>query len=216
MRREHKSESGGGGLPAGYQQLEYLQSTGTQSINTNLSVNTTKHKREIDFMWIDNSGGQCLFGAGNSNDTQWACTGYRGGYDLYFFIGSTAGTSTIANRCNISQNVRYNLIIEYNTQYHSLIRTFNGNAVTTSFSGNITSSPLSLFSSNNGGTVALGYKGRIYSAKLTNNDVLVRDFIPALRISDSKPGLYDLCGSICPLTNTPFYINAGTGEFSYA
>lgn len=214
MRREYNTQSGV--LPSGYRQLEYLQSTGTQSINTNLSVNTTKHKREIDFMWIDKTGGQCLYGAGNSNDTQWACTAYRGGYDLYFFIGSTSGTSVTANRCVISQNVRYNLIIEYDTQYHSLIRTFNGNAVTTSFSGNITSSPLSLFSSNKGGNAVYGLKGRIYYAKLTNDDILVMDFIPALRISDNKPGMYDLCGSICPLTGSPFYINAGTGEFLYA
>lgn len=213
MKREHTIQ---GGLPSGYRQLEYLQSTGTQSINTNLSVNTTKHKREIDFMWIDKTGGQCLFGAGNSNDTQWACSGYRGGYDLYFFIGSTAGTSVIANRCSITQGILSNLTIEYNTQNHTMIRTYNGSTVQTSWSGAITSSPLSLFSSNNGGTVVLGYKGRIYSAKLTNNDVLVRDFIPALRTLDSKPGLYDLCGSICPLTNTPFYTNAGTGEFQYA
>lgn len=39
------------------------------------------------------------------------------------------------------------------------------------------------------------------------------DLIPCIRKSDNKPGMYDLCSSICPLTGTPFYINAGTGEF---
>ena len=38
-------------------------------------------------------------------------------------------------------------------------------------------------------------------------------FVPCIRKSDNKPGLYDLCGSICPLTGNSFYINAGTGEF---
>jgi hypothetical protein len=40
-----------------------------------------------------------------------------------------------------------------------------------------------------------------------------RFYIPCYRKVDSKPGMYDLAGSICPLTNSPFYINAGTGEF---
>lgn len=33
---------------------------------------------------------------------------------------------------------------------------------------------------------------------------------------NSKPGLYDLLGSICPITGTPFYVNNGSGEFLYA
>lgn len=40
-------------------------------------------------------------------------------------------------------------------------------------------------------------------------DILVREFIPALRVSDSKPGLYDTVNSV-------FYTNAGSGEFLYA
>ena len=40
------------------------------------------------------------------------------------------------------------------------------------------------------------------------SNILQKDFVPALRASDSKPGLYDL------VTDT-FYTNSGTGEFSY-
>lgn len=56
--------------------------------------------------------------------------------------------------------------------------------------------------------------GNIYYAKFTENNYLIRDFIPCYRKSDGVIGMYDLCGSICPLTNTPFYINAGTGTFT--
>ena len=49
--------------------------------------------------------------------------------------------------------------------------------------------------------------------RIKDTGVLLRNFIHCIRKSDSKPGLYDLCKSICPLTGTPFYINAGTGEF---
>lgn len=48
------------------------------------------------------------------------------------------------------------------------------------------------------------YTGRMYYCKIYDNDILVRDFIPAIRDSDGKAGLYDL------VTNQ-FYTNAGTG-----
>ena len=40
------------------------------------------------------------------------------------------------------------------------------------------------------------------------NDNVKFDGYPALRLSDSKPGLYDLAGGI-------FYTNAGSGDFLY-
>ena len=57
-------------------------------------------------------------------------------------------------------------------------------------------------------------KLRMYYCQIYNNGALIRDYVPMLR-SDGKAGLYDLCGSICPLTNTPFYTNAGTGSFLF-
>ena len=48
--------------------------------------------------------------------------------------------------------------------------------------------------------------GMIYYAKIWNNDVLVRNFIPAKRNSDNVFGMYDT------VTNT-FFTNQGTGDF---
>ena len=48
----------------------------------------------------------------------------------------------------------------------------------------------------------------IYSCKLYDGTAIVRDMIPCIRISDSKPGMYDLVGR-------QFYTNSGTGEFDY-
>lgn len=52
----------------------------------------------------------------------------------------------------------------------------------------------------------------IYYIKLYDDFVFL-NLVPCYRKSDGVIGLYDLCGSICPLTNTPFYINEGTGTF---
>ena len=47
---------------------------------------------------------------------------------------------------------------------------------------------------------------RYYESKWWNDGTLVRHFIPCYRISDDKPGMYDI-------VNDVFYTNVGTGEF---
>ena len=48
----------------------------------------------------------------------------------------------------------------------------------------------------------------LYSCKLYDGSTLIRDFIPAVRLSDGEAGLYDV-------VNDVFYTNAGTGKFTY-
>lgn len=51
----------------------------------------------------------------------------------------------------------------------------------------------------------------LYSATIRNGGEPVRNYTPAVRVSDNAVGLYDLCGSTCRLTGTPFYVNANNG-----
>ena len=51
-----------------------------------------------------------------------------------------------------------------------------------------------------------GSKIKVWYAKYYDNDVLVRDFVPCYRKSDSATGMYDLVGN-------EFYPKVGTGEF---
>lgn len=48
---------------------------------------------------------------------------------------------------------------------------------------------------------------KLYSMKLYENAVKVRDFIPCYRKSDNEIGLYDLVNGV-------FYTNAGSGTFA--
>ena len=48
----------------------------------------------------------------------------------------------------------------------------------------------------------------------SNTSKLVMDLVPCYRKSDGVIGMYDLCGNVCPLTGTAFFINAGTGSFT--
>lgn len=67
---------------------------------------------------------------------------------------------------------------------------------------------------NNGDDVWTGRIRKSYCRMWDDNSDLVRNFVPCYRQSDNVIGMYDLCGSICPLTGTPLYINAGTGVFT--
>ena len=50
--------------------------------------------------------------------------------------------------------------------------------------------------------------GRIYSLKITKDDILIRDYVPVMRIKDKTIGLYD------KVTKT-LYTNSGSGAFTY-
>ena len=69
--------------------------------------------------------------------------------------------------------------------------------------------PVMLFGLNNIGTLnaSLG-KCIIYKWTAYSKGIAVCDLIPALRIADSKPGMYDL-------VTGQFFTNKGTGEFIY-
>ena len=69
---------------------------------------------------------------------------------------------------------------------------------------------LFLFSVNTNGTASLNTgtgELRVYSAKFWLGGQLVRDFVPCVRKSDSKPGMYDRVSKI-------FFINVGSDEFA--
>lgn len=48
----------------------------------------------------------------------------------------------------------------------------------------------------------------------TTTGQLVMDLVPCYRKTDNVIGMYDLCGNICPLTDTAFFINSGSGAFT--
>lgn len=55
-----------------------------------------------------------------------------------------------------------------------------------------------------------GFIGKIFYCRIEDADsgTVLGEYIPALRIADSKPGMYDLATG-------KFFVNQGTGEFTY-
>jgi hypothetical protein len=204
MRREQNIINDTPVSPAGYTQLEYIESTGTQYIDTNILL-TNLHFVELTCNVSENSGNY-LYGCHS-----------QGKYvDHNMFVRSdvTCGRVRSGSSSNESIYIYENLFGQWHT-FGNGNRTFvvDGVSRTYSTSYSFTSgSTCYVFWSHSynsshdpGNPVPM----KLSNFKITLSGNCVMNCIPVLRNADGKPGLYDL-------VNDVFYTNAGTGEFLYA
>ena len=176
-------------LPSTYISLDYLQSNGTQYFNTGVAyVSTLKVYDTVTFLNVPTGTSSYAISGVDSG-------GYWGAQGPYWSIGNhSTDTQIILNK-------------QYNVFWDATAKTLYANYVlvdTRSASVSATGN-LNLFASSNAGSKQ---SVKRYNTLMLNNNIPIRDFRPAMRISDSKPGMYDL-------VNDVFYINSGTGEFAY-
>ena len=182
-------------LPVGYQEVEYLQSSGTQYINTGLSIpygdNTWGTQFEITFMML--------------SDATHAVGGVV--YNITnVLLGLPAVLSNTALYVYGSQNVSGAPTPVVNTKYTALIGTYNTSSTVSN------AADVYLFGAHNtygSGSVSQRGSTRIYEYKRTINStgVVEQHLIPCYRTSDNVAGMIDLVGGT-------FYTNAGTGTFT--
>ena len=194
-RRQMMLKKSGGGLPDGFTAVDYLESTGTQYIDTEISAAIDLGVK-INFM--PKSSGQA-FGA---------ITSLRKGYYGVEFSpsrGITAywGAGGIDIRKNWEAGATYE--IDFNYQ-NSGIAIFNDATLALPSNGEITQNTVHLFKLNEGTTPYTQYiSGQAYGMKMTKGHEIVLDFLPALN-PDGVPCMYDV------IRKKAFY-NAGTGDF---
>ena len=187
-------------IPAGYTELEYIQSTGTQWIDTNyFPNNNTGVKTKIQFDSIDQSYGSCFGGADVGNT----------GFECFHWSNSSIYCAYGSDLSNVTQNVYLNDIWEIDWNKNVMNYKINGGDILRYvFSAQTFSeqTQLRLFVLSRGGKVQARSQIKIYYFKLYDNNVLIYDFIPVKRNSDNEIGMYDT------VTRT-FFANAGTGTF---
>ena len=194
-------------LPKEYQEIEYIESTGTQYIDTGIkhTGNDIKQVMTVSFTKYVSSGEYGLIST------------WGGGYNysnLYLSTGKkilSYWNSNIGNSISVDLNTKYDIehIYDLNGSYgqdHIRSLKVNDSIVSTYFSGVSTPNPhtFKIFC-----RWDLNHKSymRLYALKLYVDGDLVRDYIPVLDIND-RPCLFD------KVSNTFFY-NQGTGEFLY-
>lgn len=184
-------------LPTDYQQVSYLESTGTQYLDTGHIVN------KADNFTINL---EAQFPTESRSDVYFGANGYGQFKITNTYNIQSSSTKTVGNKDTI--------IINYSSSNTTERLIVNGTTVETvswsSYSGvNVKVGLFRLGDVNNTWfTGTSNYaKGKIYYCKIYDNDLLIRDLVPCYRKSDNKPGLYDI-------VNNVFYTNAGTGEFA--
>lgn len=178
-------------LPEGYTQLNYIQSTGTQYIDTGIKPNQNT-KIEADIKVTNTS---ChVFGARNSYLSKAFALYWRSNSDLAVqvanstFNGGTFDTSTRHMVAMTATELRID---------GATTATYN----TSDFQCEQNAWLMSCYSSS-----ASEYaQGQLFSAKIYDGKSLIRQFIPCKNPSGIV-GLYDLVGG-------QFYGNSGTGAF---
>ena len=184
-------------LPSGYKRLEYIQSSGTQYIDSGVFVKSENLKIDLTFMYTANAGNSSLYGAETSG-RNWPIVPYG-------MTGFYVGLSEPALSVSTSINIKYNMIAHTNNGALSV--SLNGSVSKASYSGTLCKTlSIFLFANNINGTARQLVSARFYLLKIYDNGTLVRDFIPCKK-PDGTIGLWDDVNSV-------FYGNAGTGAFA--
>ena len=188
-------------LPSGYTRLDYIESSGTQYIDTGFKPNGNTQV-DIKFKMVNQgTAQQSIFGAR---------PGSSGRFTVFTGTNSAAlqvdyGTeSSLSSPDTAISGLSLNTMTELSMSNALVV---NGTTVKTVSAVTFTSTyNLYLFANNNAGVVQLPSAMLLYSCKIYDNGTLVRDFIPCKNASGAI-GLWDNVNSV-------FYANAGTGTFS--
>lgn len=178
-------------LPTGYTQIDYIESTGTQYIDTNYTPVQGDSFEFKNVSFTSNGDSQALFSAGTGDYQLIFLIFMDNSYFKYFSTGSAA---TIPVSSFNNANIRINNGEFYINDVLKTIVNYGG-AVNTS---------LNLFRRTGNVSYANAKIGEII---ISNNNIIKKHYIPAQRNSDNAVGLYEIVG------NT-FYNNGGTGTFS--
>ena len=181
-------------LPSGYTELEYIQSSGTQYIDTRF-IPTSNTKISIDFQVLSVVADDTIIGTINPN----CVIGYN---TTEIYAGFKLGTGTsIAIATTVTSRHTAELsngVFKVDAQQKSFDQV-------TGFSHTLTAL---IFASHYSGISDGAYgkcAAKVYSAKIYESGVLVRDFIPCKNAS-GVVGMWDDVNSV-------FYQNAGSGTF---
>lgn len=183
-------------LPEEYQEVEYIQSSGTQYIDTGfVPSNNTRVVMDFEFTAAPSSyaalcGVRIAPRQGN-----------------YVFVWHTSGYFRSDYNNSESQTWAATAIGRWALDKNKETTTFNGTSLSYTNSAFSSTYNLYLLARNSKGTADCKAAAKLYSCQMYDNGTLVRDFVPCYRKADSTAGLYNLVSGA-------FYTNAGSGSFA--
>ena len=183
-------------LPNGYTAIEYIESNGTQYIDTGFNPDSnTRVIAKMDFKNASSDTSQNAFSARGAGGTaeEYGFLVSEGSYvsrygdDKYFDYGYDNKPFLVDKNKNV-------LSID-----GSVVQTHQEKEFSCGVS-------MTIFASNRNGSVSRYASMKLYYMEIYDNGTLVRYFVPCVRESDGEIGLYDI-------VNQKFYANEGEGSF---
>lgn len=191
------------GLPDGYTAVDYLQSSSTQWINTEITPSQNT-KVIIKFMIYD-WGYASLIGARTTLDSNDQFTTYLDSSSNGRFLFRMDGMQSAITYYGIKLHTVYTAELS-GTKMEFMLEdgtiSFISEVTISDFSSTV---PMLLFKAKN--VNGSGVYGKVYSCKIYNQDNLVRDFQPCLD-TEGVPCMFDF------VSRKSFY-NVGTGSFTW-
>lgn len=186
-----------GRLPSAYQEVEYIESSGTQYIDTGI-IPTSNTRVVADVSGLTGNINGSLWESYSTSDDEYGLLNVS----AYPTFRSDYGSSEVNKNIAISSNTVYHIDMNKN------VTTINGEAMTntaSTFSGN---KSLYVFARNANGNVDLKHpNAKFHSMEIYENNTQLRNFIPCYRKSDNEIGMYDT-------VSDTFFTNQGTGAFT--
>ena len=184
-------------LPDDYQQVEYIESSGTQHILTDITP--------------DNNIGIYSRLSSSNISSDLLYFGSKGTGDSRFWIGNTSnqlyfGWNNIPSRVNIAADTINTIESNYLNSRKNIV---NGTVATNDL-GTLSSNntyPIAIFGGNSAGTVSYKSRIKIYELLISRGESIVANLIPCYQKSNGTIGMYDII-------NNKFYTNSGTGTFT--
>ena len=199
-------------LPDGYKAVEYAHSSGEQFVDTGFCPNE-KTRADNKFLMHSYGDYSSPFGARNDNADQFFVSGsHSAGY--YFSRHGTGATDLTGKDGYAGPGALVNKPAVIGYHKFSLNRNvFSLDEYSYSFSASATfTCPYSayVFASHGTGGIQHPAAMELYSLKIWDNGVLVRDFVPCVKVEGGVEtvGLYDVSRN----ATKRFYENGGTGE----
>ncbi|MBS7388551.1 MAG: hypothetical protein KIG30_08325 [Eubacteriales bacterium] len=184
-------------LPTEYQEVEYIESTGTQYIDTGYyATANTKVLTDVKVLSVP-ARNAWIFGSRNSDVTsRYELIWINSANEYRFYYGTNNYTfSGVPSTGELAITIA------------STGATINGVSVTPAAATISSTNSMYIFSCHGGTASNETSYMRLFSFKIYEGNTLMHDFVPCYRKSDNAVGLYDLVNGV-------FYTNAGTGDFA--
>ena len=181
-----------------YTQLAYIESSGTQYIDTGFSQNQDS-RIVIKAQATEVSDTAWMFGGRRSNTSATMGVFWWTSNEMW-----TADYNGNAQRTEFEGVGRTELL---NVDFNRNILTVNGEVKNFSAAEFQSNCPLVLLAVNTSGTVSGYISAKLYACQIYDDGTLARQYVPCRREADGAVGLYDQAsGAFCA--------NAGTGSFA--